>query len=305
MTAEILALDHLTFYVSKPEFWRDWFCKVWGFVRVGMQAVQSGNVTFVIVDQPEYLSHHPAGVGDLCFVVKDLAAVRDLPEVQILSQTAEQITIRAIADVTHTFVQTPQFSAQTAGFMGLDHVVFNVPTGTMTELSAWYQKNFGWSIQAHYQISGEHTALRSCVLVNATGTVQIPLNESASPHSQVQEFLEHNRGAGVQHVALGSGAITDDVRRLRERGVKFLMATAESDLDAGILIDRHPQYPEQYLLQIFTQPIFGEPTFFFELIQRCGQRQGFGEANFRALFTAIEQEQQRSLTAPLAVSKLV
>jgi 4-hydroxyphenylpyruvate dioxygenase len=44
-------------------------------------------------------------------------------------------------------------------------------------------------------------------------------------------------------------------------------------------------------MQIFTQPIFEQPTFFLEFIERRQQARGFGEGNFQALFEAVEREQ--------------
>jgi 4-hydroxyphenylpyruvate dioxygenase len=61
-----------------------------------------------------------------------------------------------------------------------------------------------------------------------------------------------------------------------------------------ILIDWAECTDEAVLLQIFTAPIFEAPTFFFEIIERRNQAQGFGQGNFQALFEAIEQS-SRSL----------
>ncbi len=47
-----------------------------------------------------------------------------------------------------------------------------------------------------------------------------------------------------------------------------------------------------YLLQVFTETVASRPTAFIEIIQREGAR-GFGEGNFKALFTSIEAEQAR------------
>ena len=56
-----------------------------------------------------------------------------------------------------------------------------------------------------------------------------------------------------------------------------------------ILADRDE---DGYLLQIFTRPVQDRPTVFFELIERHGS-EGFGKGNFKALFEAIEREQDR------------
>ena len=49
---------------------------------------------------------------------------------------------------------------------------------------------------------------------------------------------------------------------------------------------------EGYLLQLFTKPLQDRPTLFFEIISRHGS-QSFGKGNFKALFEAIEREQER------------
>jgi 4-hydroxyphenylpyruvate dioxygenase len=55
-----------------------------------------------------------------------------------------------------------------------------------------------------------------------------------------------------------------------------------------VLVDRDQ---DGYLLQLFTRPVQDRPTVFFEIIERKGSR-GFGKGNFRALFEAIEREQE-------------
>ena len=147
----------------------------------------------------------------------------------------------------------------------------------------------------------------SKVVADGTRKVKFPLNEPAvgKRKSQIDEYLESYGGPGVQHVALSTGDIVDSVRRLREAGVEFLQ-TPDSYYDAltewvgqtrvpletlrelSILADRDE---DGYLLQIFTKPVQDRPTVFFELIERHGSL-GFGKGNFKALFEAIEREQE-------------
>jgi 4-hydroxyphenylpyruvate dioxygenase len=138
--------------------------------------------------------------------------------------------------------------------------------------------------------------------------VKFPLNEPAEGKrkSQIDEYLEYYGGAGAQHIAVATRDIVKTVELLRERGVEFLLTPEtyyddvperigeiEEDLEdlrkLGILVDRDD---EGYLLQIFTKPVGDRPTMFFEVIERHGAR-GFGEGNFKALFEAIEREQER------------
>jgi 4-hydroxyphenylpyruvate dioxygenase len=163
---------------------------------------------------------------------------------------------------------------------------------------------------AHFdddQISTEYSALMSTVVWDGSHIV-LPINEPAAGRrkSQIEEYLDYYGSPGVQHIALGTDDIVGAVQALRARGVRFLAVPAgyyddararmtgidlpwEALADLGILVDRDQ---EGHLLQIFTEPVSGRPTVFFEVIQRQGSR-GFGEGNFKALFEAIEHEQSR------------
>jgi 4-hydroxyphenylpyruvate dioxygenase len=146
------------------------------------------------------------------------------------------------------------------------------------------------------------------VVADGKGRIKFPINEPAEGKrkSQIDEYLEFYGGAGAQHIAVATRDIVKTVELLRERGVEFLLTPEtyyddvperigeiEEDLEdlrkLGILVDRDD---EGYLLQIFTKPVGDRPTMFFEVIERHGAR-GFGEGNFKALFEAIEREQER------------
>jgi 4-hydroxyphenylpyruvate dioxygenase len=196
-------------------------------------------------------------------------------------------------------------------FVGIDHVVGNVELGHMEEWVSYYERVFGMVELIHFSdeaISTEYSALMSKVVTDGSGRIKFPINEPAEGKrkSQIEEYLDFYRGAGVQHVALATTDIVRTVGELRERGVEFLQIPGsyyeevperigEIDEDLrdlerlGILADRDD---EGYLLQIFTKPLGDRPTLFFEIIERHGSR-GFGEGNFKALFEAIEREQAR------------
>jgi 4-hydroxyphenylpyruvate dioxygenase len=159
-------------------------------------------------------------------------------------------------------------------------------------------------------ISTEYSALMSKVMANGNERIKFPINEPADgkKKSQIEEYLDFYNGAGVQHVAIATDDIISTVSELRKRGVQFLdipdnyynkevlserVGEIDEQIDQlqalDILVDRDP---EGYLLQIFTKPVQDRPTMFYEIIQRKGART-FGEGNFKALFEAIEREQDR------------
>jgi len=233
-------------------------------------------------------------------------------------------SVATYGDTVHLFVQRngyagaflPGFGARGARraeglFAGIDHVVGNVELGHMQEWVGYYERVFGMTELIHFSdeaISTEYSALMSKVVTDGSGRLKFPINEPAQGKrkSQIDEYLEYYRGAGVQHVALSTRDIVGAVAELRERGVEFLaipeayyeevperIGEIEQDLAdlrrLGILVDRDD---EGYLLQIFTKPLGDRPTLFFEIIERHGSR-GFGEGNFKALFEALEREQER------------
>jgi len=198
-----------------------------------------------------------------------------------------------------------------AGLLAIDHIVGNVELGAMDRWVRFFADTMGFSQLVHFddkKIATEYSALMSKVMQDGTGRIKFPINEPASGKrkSQIQEYLEYYRGAGVQHIACATDDIIHAVSTLRARGMEFLRvpSTYYEDLEArvgninepiealaelGILADSDE---EGYLLQIFTQPVQDRPTLFFEVIERHGSR-GFGAGNFKSLFEAIEREQAR------------
>ena len=198
-------------------------------------------------------------------------------------------------------------------FQAVDHVVGNVQLGQMDEWVGFYNKVMGFVNMAEFigdDIATDYSALMSKVVANGNHRVKFPLNEPAlgKRKSQIDEFLDFYGGPGAQHVALAVSDIIATVDRMRAQGVQFL-ATPDSYYEdpalrarigqvrvpveqlqsRGILVDRDE---DGYLLQIFTTPLGDRPTVFFELIERHGSL-GFGKGNFKALFEAIEREQER------------
>jgi 4-hydroxyphenylpyruvate dioxygenase len=197
-------------------------------------------------------------------------------------------------------------------FQAVDHVVGNVELGKMDEWVAFYGRVMGFTNMAEFigdDIATDYSALMSKVVADGTRKVKFPLNEPAVSQrkSQIDEYLEFYGGPGAQHIAVATNDILASVDAMRAAGCEFL-ATPDSYYDdpelrerigkvrvpieelkkRSILVDRDE---DGYLLQIFTTPVQDRPTVFFELIERHGSL-GFGKGNFKALFEAIEREQE-------------
>jgi 4-hydroxyphenylpyruvate dioxygenase len=205
----------------------------------------------------------------------------------------------------------PSYRPSSNGLLYVDHVVGNVGWGEMNTWVKFYKEVMGFSQIISFDdkdISTEYTALMSKVMSNGNGKVKFPINEPAKgkKKSQIEEYINFYNGAGVQHIAMATKDIIKTVSELKKNGVEFLQVPGEyydvlfdrvgevdEDIGAlkklGILIDRDE---DGYLMQIFTKPVGPRPTVFYEIIQRKGAK-SFGKGNFKALFEAIELEQQK------------
>jgi len=242
----------------------------------------------------------------------------------------EYATIQAYGDTTHTFMNRDRYRGvfspgylpldadrysphtyHAEGLAAIDHVVANVEEGKMDDWVKFYQDVLGFTQLVHFDdkdISTEYSALMSKVVQSGHGRIKFPINEPAKARrrSQIEEYLQFYHGPGVQHIALATKDIISTVRALRANDVSFLrvpqayydalperIGKINEDIrelaELGILVDRDD---EGYMLQIFTKPVGDRPTLFFEIIERHGSR-SFGKGNFKALFEAIEREQDR------------
>lgn len=307
------------------------------------EVVKSNSVCFVLSSAissispvAQYLLKHPPGVVDVAFEVENVSAIIAIAQAygakviqpfwqrQKDKSLIKQASIIGWGGLTHTLLQkqftqnSTENNSSPASIQAIDHIVLNVALGDLKPAVAWYQNILGFQPQQTFNIQTPLSALHSQVMVSPDGSVQLPINQPATPNSQIQEFLNANRGAGIQHIALQTKDIISSISQFRNRGVSFLPISQsyyshlqqrtnlplEPDelleiAKQEILVDWKPDFPNSLLLQIFTQPIFPQPTFFFEFIQRRHHAQGFGEGNFQALFEAMELEQIKRGTLQL------
>lgn len=240
--------------------------------------------------------------------------------------TIRTSAIRTYGETLHVFVDRSDYDGvflpgyqplelphDPAGLAAVDHIVGNVELGKMNYWVNFYHQVMGFRQLISFDdkdISTEYSALMSKVMQNGNGRVKFPINEPAEgkKKSQIEEYLDYYMTPGVQHIAMSTGDILNTVEKLKNNGIEFLRVpdvyyehlperlqgvNVKEDLDKirelGILVDHDD---EGYLLQIFSRPLQDRPTMFIEVIERHGSR-GFGKGNFKALFEALELEQER------------
>jgi 4-hydroxyphenylpyruvate dioxygenase len=299
-------------------------------------------ITASLLPDDEIARHvalHGDGVKDIAILVDDARAayeqaiaggavsVRAPHDAKDAHGTIVRATIKTYGETEHTFVQRSAYGGVFApgyveakrslhgtkkpGLQFVDHCVGNVGWGEMDSWGDFYARVFGFSQLVSFDdkdISTEYTALKSKVMTDPRHQVKFPINEPAhgKKKSQIEEYLDFYRGAGVQHIAIRTDDIVATIDALRHNGVEFLdtpdsyydalaerVGTIDEAIDVlrdrRILVDRDDL---GYMLQIFTKPLQDRPTVFFEIIQRKGSL-SFGKGNFKALFVSIEQEQAK------------
>ena len=304
-----------------------------GHVRFVLTSPLSPNLR---TDISEHIARHGDGVKDIALRVRDAKAAHaeavkrgatSVREPETLTDSHGKVVRASIAtygDTIHTFIEREDYAgpflpgyksvenppaAPETGIAAIDHIVGNVGLGDMNKWVAFYRDVLGFSQLTHFndnQIATDYTALMSKVMQNGSGRIKFPINEPAESkrRSQIEEYLIHYGGPGVQHIALATKDIVATVDTLKSAGINFLRVpdTYYEDLPErigpihedyeelakrGILVDKDD---EGYLLQIFSQPMQDRPTLFYEVIRRHGCK-GFGVGNFKSLFEAIEREQ--------------
>ncbi len=345
-----MKIDRIHFYVENAEQMRDWSIDQLGLKYLGdrsdahTSSYQVGNSHLSIdISSPlnlaspvaDYLKLHPPGVQNIAFRVRNLAEIRqkiDRLGVKVLATSTDVdrsawVKIRGWGSIDHTIVQSlpDQVKIHSPELItGIDHLVLNVPGGDLDRVTNWYEQLFDFQVQQVFKIQTNRSGLASKALTSDDGEIQFNINQPTSSNSQIQEFLDFNRGAGIQHIALQSDQIFQTVDRMQQQGISFLKVPESYYIELKmrarrsgmvsltddewqtlerlqILVDWDRDRPDALLMQTFTQPIFNEPTFFFEVIERRDRARGFGQGNFQALFEAIEQNTDRfypDLTRP-------
>lgn len=297
-----------------------------------------GQVRFLLTAAPKgshartYFEAHGEGVSTLSFQVEDCEyaiteakkrgaeVVQELKVMEGPQGLYKTAIIKGFGDVHNEFVERPN-SAFRPSFektddpdakplrqrvSRIDHLTNNVPKGEMKKWKEYYERVFGMKVTRYFDIKGVKTGLQSEVVQLPNNSVIIPINEPDAENgkSQIQEFLDLHKGAGVQHIALMTADIIETVGELRERDIKFLdipstyyeaIPNRPFDVteDLNVLEQRQLLVDgdeEGYLIQNFSETYVG--PLFFEYIQRKNHW-GFGEGNFQALFDAIERDQMK------------
>jgi len=253
---------------------------------------------------------------------------KPVQEPTVIKDEFGEVVVSAIAtygETIHKFIERKNYTGafmpgyvakkstvpvKSVGLKHIDHCVGNVELGHMNTWVKFYEEVMGFKLLLTFDdkdISTEYSALMSKVVSNGSGYVKFPINEPAAgkKKSQIEEYIDFYRSAGLQHIAIATDDILTTVAELRARGVEFLhvpdayydevwdrVGAINEDVNEvrklNILVDRDD---EGYLLQLFTKPVQDRPTVFYEIIQRCGAK-SFGKGNFKALFESIEREQE-------------
>ena len=343
-----LALDGLEFieFVTHDFVALDKLFVQFGFQKIGQhkrKAVvlyRQNQINFVVNNEPgsfalKYLKQHGPSICGLGFRVRNAQRAFDLAVQKggraITGSSSKQDTLShsfpAIYGVGNSAIYfvdrfrapvhfdddfrylQPELQPKGRGLIAVDHLIASVPKGDLAKAVEFFQKVFNFHEIHHFDIKGQSTGLTVKTMRSPCRKITLPIHEPTEGKSQVQEFLDEHRGAGLQRIALTTLNIVNSVRALREHGIEFHEAPPADYYDelparvpalgqdtvalraAGILVDgTAPLDSSGYLLQIFSKNVLG--PLHFEVIQRQ-DHSGFGAGNVQALFEAIERDQLR------------
>ncbi|VIO88738.1 Uncharacterized protein BM_BM2502 [Brugia malayi] len=328
-----LSIHHVEFYVSNALQSSYWYCVNFGFQQFAKKedaqwssiAIRNGKIVFIFTackeqdeDFVKYLTIHGDSVRDVSFLTNDINAA--VEECDVRHSLLDSKTYRGFFlpeyepyDCSSNILK----SIEEISIISIDHFVINYPVDFMQPALHYYHQMFDfeeiWSSDETI-FSSSHSAMKIVLITNKYKTIQIGLAEPVprfvGMRSQIQEFLDYNRGSGVQHIAFLVDDIVHTAEQMKQRGVKFIAIPDEyyTDLEARLatspvkLLENFEKIKQLrilmdfddhgYLLQMFTQPVQDRPTLFFEVIQR-NNYSGFGAGNIKALFNAVEKEQER------------
>ncbi|KAM4021725.1 4-hydroxyphenylpyruvate dioxygenase-like protein isoform 1-T4 [Anomaloglossus baeobatrachus] len=207
----------------------------------------------------------------------------------------------------------------------VDHVTYACPRGTTAQVIDWYNRCLGFqhfplregeNVNQGFEICGPQIGLRltpiECPGREDLGKIVMAESLPQQGVNQIDQFLQHHKEGGIQHVGLLTPDILQAAAALTDNGVLFAAQppgyynepqkraeilragfTPQQLSQFGILIDSSPEFQDKkdeiqkILLQVFAEPLFSKNSVYLELIERRGA-QGFGEGNIRALWRSMQ-----------------
>ncbi|GAA3200021.1 4-hydroxyphenylpyruvate dioxygenase [Dactylosporangium siamense] len=326
----VLRIGHIEMYAADRPSAVDYFVSAFNFTDVAhartagaeSSLLECGDVRLIVTDGPstaEFIERHGDGIADIAFVCDDVDATRERA-LRAGARPVGETAIEGFGAVRHSLLPEstrytppplPWTAAERPGrdrprhILALDHIAGVLTGGDLHERVAFYIDALGFHRYSGEFIEIGSQAMDSIVVRNDAGTATFTFLEPVTSRSagQLDAFLERNQASGVQHLAFLVDDVVAAVRDFEAGGVEFLstpgayydaladrlqeMSLEIADLRAtNVLADRDEW---GYLLQLFTRSPYPRNTLFYELIQRRGGR-GFGSANIRALYEAVERD---------------
>ena len=197
-----------------------------------------------------------------------------------------------------------------SGLAAIDHVAFGLPPDQLDTWVLFARAVLGMTPGDSLELSDPFGLIRSCGIANDDRSVRFVLNVSTSQRTRTARTVTASGGGGVHHIALSTGDIFATVERLRAEGVRFVPISpnyyddivARLDIDAGlvarmrklgILYDRTAGGGE--FMHVYGQSF--ADRFFFEVIQRSGDYEGYGALNAPARMASQAQSQAEAAAA--------
>jgi len=182
----------------------------------------------------------------------------------------------------------------------IDHIAQTLNQDEMSSSLLSYSVLFSCKKSPIVDIIDQYGITKSQIIENKTQTFRMTMNGADNSNTIAGQFLKKTTRPGIQHIALSSDNLIALVKKLKKKGQEFLRISDNyyDDIEARFGLDfnfcnelkelniLYDEDENGSFLQVYTNLI--NNTFFFEIVQRIDNYQGYGANN--ALFRIAAQK---------------
>ncbi|WCN12786.1 TIM barrel protein [Marinomonas mediterranea] len=291
--------------------------------------MRQGNINLILNREPKSQAHehfkkHGVSVCAMAFANDDVKAALSLAQRYCVERFDNQagpgeLNIPALRGIGDSLVYlvpddtTVRFydvdfkpiqgveDTQGAGLTRIDHIGQTVSNTDFLSASFFYKSLFGFDIEASQDLPDIHGLVVSRTALSKDKQVRIPLNMTNARGASAQRFIQKSKGSGVQQIAFACEDIFTAAENIDSEKQLPIPQNYYRDIEArfGLSVEQvnklqqhHIMYDEDEdgeFFHFYTEEVHGV---FFEVVQRVGHYDRYGEANaFVRLAAQARQEE--------------
>lgn len=220
------------------------------------------------------------------------------------------LSVKGIGDLNYDFIEgnddflSEEFeikkqSIASNGILKIDHLGHSVGAEYYQSNTLFYRAFLGLKVEESIEILDPRGIVYSRVAKNETGNIRIPLSSTLSQGTSTQQFTRQ-KGAGIQQIAFESNDIFKTAQSISNKSLILpIQSNYYEDLKAKTqLSDELLKQMEEYNI-LYDRQADGEffhfyfkelNGLFFEVVQRKGMYERYGEINAQIRLAAQERD---------------